>query len=107
MNKPKKHHIVPQMLLTDFCSEGKICVYNKEQKSHRSNQRIKNVGAQSYYYGRGYDLEGLLAKVESSAAIPLQKFKKDPNLISAKEKESIQLIAGFDLCHVSELKPCV
>ena len=89
MNKPKKHHIVPQMLLTNFCSKGKICVYSKKRKSYSSNQCIKNVCVQNYYYGKDYNLEGSLAGVESSAAAPLQKFKKDPNLISAKEKESI------------------
>jgi len=96
MSEPKKHHIIPQMLLKNFCYEDKLCVYNKELKSYRHNQDIKNVCVQSYYYGNDPNLEKFLAKeVEDPSTNSLEKFKVNPELISPQDKENIAIFLTF------------
>ena len=43
MSEPKKHHIVPRMLLKHFALDGKICLYSKKSESFRFDQGIENV----------------------------------------------------------------
>jgi hypothetical protein len=96
MSAPKKHHIIPQMLLKNFAYENKLCVYNKELKSYRTDQDIKNVCVQNYYYGNDSSLEEFLAKeVESTSAHSLEKFKVNPEIISSQDKVNIAIFLTF------------
>ncbi len=89
MSKPKKHHIVPQMLLKHFALDGKIFSYNKKSRSFLPNQDIKNICIQKNFYGAETIIEEHLAEIESRAAVSLEKFKSNPESISQQDRENI------------------
>jgi hypothetical protein len=80
MSKPRKHHIIPQMLLKHFTYKNKICLYSKKSESYHFNQDIKNVCVQKNFYGNDSVLEKFLAnEIESAFAESLENFKKIQN----------------------------
>lgn len=94
MSEPKKHHIVPRMLLKHFALDGKICLYSKKSESFRFDQGIENVCIQKNFYGEKSIIEQYLAIVESKSTESLENFKNKPESISQQDRVNIAEFLG-------------
>ncbi|MBI3700655.1 MAG: DUF4238 domain-containing protein [Afipia sp.] len=85
MNQKKKHHFVAQTYLKEFCnSDGKVCVYSKDDPSRPRWASPASIGYEKYYYSQptpdgGVDnnkLEDYFSSIENEWPHLVNKIKR-------------------------------
>ncbi|MBF0509121.1 MAG: DUF4238 domain-containing protein [Deltaproteobacteria bacterium] len=49
MNKPKRHHFIPQFYLRYFCRDGYLCVFDRERNEYRKQPTVHTAVRLNYY----------------------------------------------------------
>lgn len=88
MNEPKRHHYLPQFYLKNFCKNGFLWVYDREDNKYRQQTPINTAVKKKYYTTTGPDgkshniIEAVLANIEDKTKYIIEKIdiKKSINL---------------------------
>jgi len=109
MNVPKRHHFLPAFYLDGFCSDGVLCVFDRERHEYRV-QQPRDTAVRRYYYAiedaegnRNLEIEGLLAELESAAKPVIEKLDSGYTL-TAEEREALGNFIGFMFVRVPEFE---
>lgn len=112
MNRPKRNHYLPQFYLKNFCNNGKLWVYDRENKQYR-NQTPVNTAVQSHYYSfedekgdKNTDIEKGLSKIEGETGPIISKLNNREQ-ITDKEKGILSVFIAFLMNRVPDFEKSV
>jgi len=87
MNKPKRHHYLPQFYLKNFCKNGFLWVYDRNNNEYRQQTPINTAVKKKYYTTTGPDgrshneIETVLANIEGETKHIIEKINEKKPLI--------------------------
>jgi hypothetical protein len=100
MNKPKRHHYLPQFYLNFYCRGGGLWLFDRERREYRQ-QTPKNTALKQHYYSteatdgeKDTRIEELLSIVEGHAKIVIDKLVAR-EAITHNEKEELAIFVAF------------
>lgn len=110
MNRPKRHHYVPQFYLNNFADkQGMIWVYDRKTKEYRQ-QSVKDTAVQNNYYrmrlkggGQTNELEGFFSQLEGFACTVMGKLERGASL-TEEERENIAAFMAFQMMRVPDFE---
>ena len=112
MNKPKRHHYLPQFYLEHFCKEQKFWVFDRERGEIRIQTPI-NTALQAYYYSRTDEhgnretgIEELLADIESETKGVIEKLIAREK-ITGEEKSTLSMFVAFMFSRVPDFEKSI
>jgi hypothetical protein len=112
MNKPKRHHYLPQFYLESFCRNGGFWVFDRQVNEYRQ-QTPKNTALQKNYYSFEVEdgstdtrIETLLAVVEGHGKQAISKLI-DRKSLSKEEKEELSLFVALMMNRVPDFENSV
>ncbi len=113
MNKPKRHHYLPEFYLKKFADmDGMVWVFDREAKEYRK-QLVKDTAIQgSYYTFRGSDgkkhieIEECFSVIEGKTKPILDKLDRREQ-INEEEKEILAIFISFQKTRVPEFEKLI
>src|SRR5713101_6495768 len=112
MSSLKRQHYLPEFYLHGFSRNGKLWVYDRQNRELREQTPV-NTGVQGHYYSftsasgvRQAVIEEMLSRVESDAKPCLEKLRAGHPL-SLEERQKVALFVAFLRTRVPEFHELV
>jgi len=109
MNKPKRHHYLPQFYLKNFCKNGFLWVYDRNNNEYRQQTPINTAVKKKYYTITGPDgrshneIEAVLANIEGETKHIIEKINEKKS-IDLEEKCILAIFIAFLYVRVPEFE---
>ena len=109
MNKPKRHHYLPQFYLENFCKNGFLWVYDRNNNKYRQQTPINTAVKKKYYTitgpnGRSHnEIEAVLANIEGETKHIIEKINEKKS-IDLEEKCILAIFIAFLYVRVPEFE---
>jgi len=109
MNEPKRHHYLPQFYLKNFCKNGFLWVYDREDNKYRQQTPINTAVKKKYYTAIGLDgrshneIESVLANIEDKTKHIIEKINRKHS-IDLEDKCILAIFMAFLYVRVPEFE---
>ena len=109
MNEPKRHHYLPQFYLKNFCKNGFLWVYDRENNKYRQQTPINTAVKKKYYTTTGSDgkshnkIEAVLANIEDRTKHIIEKIDRKKS-IDLEDKCILSIFIAFLYGRVPEFE---
>lgn len=109
MNEPKRHHYLPQFYLKNFCKNGFLWVYDREDNKYRQQTPINTAVKKKYYTTTGPDgkshnkIEAVLANIEDKTKHIIEKIDRKKS-IDLEDKCILAIFIAFLYGRVPEFE---
>jgi len=109
MNEPKRHHYLPQFYLKNFCNNGFLWVYDRNNNEYRQQSSINTAVKKKYYTINGPDgtphneIEAVLANIEGETKHIIEKINEKKS-IDLEEKCILAIFIAFLYVRVPEFE---
>ena len=109
MKEPKRHHYLPQFYLKNFCKDGFLWVYDRDNDEYRQQTPINTAVKKKYYTAIGLDgkshneIEFVLANIEGETKHIIEKII-EKKFIDLEEKCILAIFIAFLYVRVPEFE---
>jgi len=109
MKEPKRHHYLPQFYLKNFCKDGFLWVYDRDNDEYRQQTPINTAVKKKYYTAIGLDgkshneIEFVLANIEGETKHIIEKIIEKKS-IDLEEKCILAIFIAFLHVRVPEFE---
>ena len=109
MNEPKRHHYLPQFYLKNFCKNGFLWVYDREDNKYRQQTPINTAVKKKYYTITGPDgkshnkIEAVFANIEDKTKHIIEKIDRKKS-IDLEDKCILAIFIAFLYGRVPEFE---
>jgi hypothetical protein len=109
MNEPKRHHYLPQFYLKNFCNNGFLWVYDRNNNKYRQQTPINTAVKKKYYTAIGPDgkshneIESVLANIEGKTKHIIEKINRKHS-IDLEDKCILAIFIAFLYVRVPEFE---
>ena len=109
MNKPKRHHYLPQFYLKNFCKNDFLWIYDRDNNEYRQQTPINIAVKKKYYTAIGLDdrphneIEAVLANIEDKTKHIIEKINRKHS-INLEDKCILAIFMAFLYVRVPEFE---